>query len=735
MRHGSSVLFSGSAWYVLACGLIASFFLFFWIYHLEQRNEQARFERLAHFRVSEIQHGMANAIDALEDINQLFVTNGTVSREQFHTFTKSLRARHPYIEAFAYHRRVSHADRPAFEAQLSKLYPGLTIGSMIDGKRVVAAVKDHYRVIDYVEPIEHARFIGLEESIMPFHDDAVHRADETGLPAATGLFRLYLRDNMSRGIRIAMAVYQGREVPEDVAARRQAVLGYTVIVLRARDLVEKILASSGTRDDGGVDMHVYADASPSESKLIYGMASAARKWIGPAWLPSHAPEPVSKSFDVAGTTWHIVASAVPAPFIVRHAGALFALFAGLLTTLAATVYLQSAGSRERRIQQLVAQRTEELKQVNEHLIEDIKARRMVEQALRTSEERARELAELSSDTAWEQDEHFRFTGFSTGGREESSTLPPARLGIAPWQLPIDPDSADWPAHRAALEAHQPFKNFEYKVLVDGMARWISSSGKPQFDAEGNFQGYHGTSRDITDRKLAEEGLHRSQWELRQLGAHRERIREDERKRIARDIHDELGQNLMVLRLDVSRMATHPEGVTEGQMAAALKQIDTTIKGIRTIINDLRPAVLDLGLHAAIQWQAKEFERRSGIPCDVHIDHEEFALDDQRATALFRSAQESLSNIIRHAHASQVWIGMHRKEDQLHIKIADNGIGAPLNLRRTEKAFGLIGIKERMYALGGTFSATSNPGQGMTIMLSIPIYTRASNRPRGTPVFP
>lgn len=211
-------------------------------------------------------------------------------------------------------------------------------------------------------------------------------------------------------------------------------------------------------------------------------------------------------------------------------------------------------------------------------------------------------------------------------------------------------------------------------------------------------------------------------ETRELALHHERIKEEERKRIARDIHDELGQNLMALRLDVVRMTAAPDlmTATKEQIEAALNQIDTTIKSVRTIINDLRPAVLDLGLHAAIEWQAKEFERRSGIACDVHIDHAEFSLDDQRATALFRSVQESLNNIIRHAQARQVWIDMQLKDGQLYMTISDDGVGGNLNSRKKDNAFGLIGIEERMHALGGTFSVASEPGHGVTIMLSIPV---------------
>jgi PAS domain S-box-containing protein len=362
----------------------------------------------------------------------------------------------------------------------------------------------------------------------------------------------------------------------------------------------------------------------------------------------------------------------------------------------------------------------ELKRVNALLSEDIWQRERVEQALLASEERFRELAELSSDWWWEQDEHFRFTHFSFGANEKGSAWPELLLGAARWEQSVDLHASDWAGHRMLLERHLPFRNFEYKRLAGSVAQWISSSGKPLFDADGNFIGYRGTSRDITDRKQTEEALRQSRAELRNWAAHQERVKEEERKRIARDIHDDLGQNLMALRLDVSRLAEGGAQPIERWSAAALTQIDQSMKAVRAIINDLRPPVLDLGLHAALEWQAKRFARRSGTSCELYIDHEECALPDELATALFRIVQESLSNIMRHAKARHTQIEMRRADGCLALRIADDGVGLPADYSRGANSFGLIGIEERVRAFGGHFRITSAPGQGMAIEFSIPL---------------
>jgi signal transduction histidine kinase len=221
---------------------------------------------------------------------------------------------------------------------------------------------------------------------------------------------------------------------------------------------------------------------------------------------------------------------------------------------------------------------------------------------------------------------------------------------------------------------------------------------------------------------SEDALLRSRTRLRKLAEHQEMIKENERRRIARDVHDDLGQNLMVLRIDLSMMAarTDLDAVSKKQVAMMLKQTDITIKAVKAIMNDLRPSVLSLGLHAAIEWQAKEFERRSGIACVYLHDDEEAVIDDKRATALFRIVQESLTNIVRHAKASQVQIKMWRSDGQLFVTVSDDGIGFSIDGSRKEHSLGLMGIEERIDALGGTFFIKNNPQQGITIMVSIPM---------------
>lgn len=222
-------------------------------------------------------------------------------------------------------------------------------------------------------------------------------------------------------------------------------------------------------------------------------------------------------------------------------------------------------------------------------------------------------------------------------------------------------------------------------------------------------------------------LQLSHHRLRRLAAHADHIKEEERKRIAREIHDDLGQNLLALRIEADILATrtekrHPR--LHARARATLQQIDNTIRSVRHIINDLRPNVLDLGLSAAVEWQIAQFRQRSGIRCefieDAVADH---GVDDHCATAFFRVLQESLSNIHQHACASMVRVELNQSHGMLRMTISDNGIGINSANRHKAGSFGLVGIEERISLLGGSCSISSMPHGGTTVSIAVPIGYR------------
>ena len=218
-------------------------------------------------------------------------------------------------------------------------------------------------------------------------------------------------------------------------------------------------------------------------------------------------------------------------------------------------------------------------------------------------------------------------------------------------------------------------------------------------------------------------LQTSNETLRRLGAHADQIKERERKRIAREIHDDLGQNLLALRIDVDILAARTRSShahLHARACATLFQIDATIKSVRQIINDLRPNVLDLGLSAAVEWQVKEFRRMSGIACVLREEVRDIAISDQRATAFFRILQESLSNITRHADATEASVELRLSNGSLFMTITDNGNGLADKAHHKVGSFGLVGIEERITMLGGSLSIHGVPGTGTTVCVTAPV---------------
>jgi signal transduction histidine kinase len=224
-------------------------------------------------------------------------------------------------------------------------------------------------------------------------------------------------------------------------------------------------------------------------------------------------------------------------------------------------------------------------------------------------------------------------------------------------------------------------------------------------------------------RTSEAKLQQTNDRLRRLAAHAENIKEGERKRIAREIHDDLGQNLLALRIEADLLASRTEKTHPRLHARAiwtLTQIDTTIKSVRQIINDLRPNVLDLGLSAAVDWQIAEFRRRTGAACELVQNKDDVQVSDRCATALFRILQESLTNITRHAHASRVRVELRSRPDRITMTVADNGVGIHRSGRHKLGSFGLVGIEERVKILEGSFDISDAPDGGTIVSVSIPI---------------
>jgi len=306
------------------------------------------------------------------------------------------------------------------------------------------------------------------------------------------------------------------------------------------------------------------------------------------------------------------------------------------------------------------------------------------------------------------------------------------LGVQPAELQRDPDlflRLILPEDRKGyLEAMAVSKislsswNWEGRIWIDAWkdVKWINLRATPHAGAAGAVQ-WDGIMTNITDSKIEQQDALRSRARLAELTDHIEQVKEQERARIAREIHDDLGGNLTAIKMALSMLSARlpPEQPALLEKAAYLDDlVDRTIEAVHRISLDLRPSTLDLGIVAALEWQAREFEKGSGVACIFRSAEREIELDADHAAALFRIFQEALTNVAKHAGATRVTVTLRRQRQHLTLAICDNGRGIAPADRLKPASFGLRGMSERARALGGTLTLSAAPGGGTMVTIKI-----------------
>jgi PAS domain S-box-containing protein len=351
-----------------------------------------------------------------------------------------------------------------------------------------------------------------------------------------------------------------------------------------------------------------------------------------------------------------------------------------------------------------------------------------EEALRESEERYRTLVEHTYDLIIETNTDGQYLYVSPKHKDMLGYDPSELVGGTIFEHVHQDDRSAVMAEfqraiRTFTSGHAVYR-FRHK---NGQWLWLESTGKPYQTATGEVRGVI-ASRDITERKRAEEELKSSREQLRALAASLQSAREEERSRIAREIHDNLGQALTGLKMSLSWLDKKLSEVGDGvppslllnEIASMSKLIDAAIQMVREISAELRPGVLDdLGLVAAVEWQAQEFQTRMGIRCRFTSTLGNITLDKEQSTAIFRILQETLTNVARHANATRVNITLRKKAGNLILEVRDNGRGITESEISNPRSLGLLGMRERALLLGGDVEISGTPGKGTAVTVQIP----------------
>ncbi len=363
---------------------------------------------------------------------------------------------------------------------------------------------------------------------------------------------------------------------------------------------------------------------------------------------------------------------------------------------------------------------------------DVTERRRSIEAVRESEARLKGIAgnvpglvfRLERDPA---EGELEFPYVSEGSEALVGYTPAAiqQPGMGLRNLVHPEDRADYHRVQDLALAHDQDWSWQGRILTrTGEQRWADIKASSRRLDDGRVV-WDGIVWDITQGKRAELALARSQEQLRDLSAHLESVREEEKARIAREVHDELGQMLTVLKLEVSMCELAYAGLDPGlgeRLETMKRLIAQLFQLVRDVASALRPPILDAGIASAIEWQARRFEARTQIPCLVQVPDHPPALSDAKATGLFRILQEALTNVIRHAQAHTVQIGLTCQDEHLTMTVTDDGAGFdPLCPRPT--SFGLVGMRERVLMLGGKLTLDSEPGEGTSLSVTIPLQEK------------
>jgi PAS domain S-box-containing protein len=289
---------------------------------------------------------------------------------------------------------------------------------------------------------------------------------------------------------------------------------------------------------------------------------------------------------------------------------------------------------------------------------------------------------------------------------------------------LDETDPNWPKFFAARNKHGKAQGELRHFRKDG-STFLAETTSVIFKTASGDEQTNTIIRDITERKRAEEELNESYQQIRRLTAYLQKVREEERARIARDIHDDLGQQLTVMKMDIAWMKKKIKNGDHDSALAKMDEMQTILDGtvfsVRRIATDLRPSLLDdIGLIAAMEWEAEVFAKRTGIKVNFSKTDLPVAVPEEYITGLFRILQESLTNIARHAAANQVDIHLKNQSNEFILYIEDDGSGFDMSTIATKKTLGLLGIKERSAMMQGIFTINSQPGKGTKLEVRVPL---------------
>jgi len=742
VRHYLPILLSGGL------GVALSATLFFAVGGWERTHLKAMFGQQAEIRATAIHQRVITSLEALSGVGALYAVTPQVDRQAFRVLASRILAQHQEIQAIEWIPRIAGSSRVEWERGVDEHGDAVELFELdADGRRVKAREREEYFPIYYAEPMAgNESVVGFDASSDATRWAAMERARDTGELVTTGRIRLLQGPSGQFGIQAFVPIYHGSAAHDTLPARRDHLQGFVMMVFRVRALVE--LSLIGFKP-ALMDVWLVDESAAPGERLLYQQQSRP----GPAH-ESSGREPLIRSpfmwtttFDIGDRLWSFHASPTRRFFAMYRTWLPWSVLStGLLLTWLLINILFNALRRGAQVERQVVRRTEEL-------TAEVVERQRVETALTISELRYRRLFETAKDG-------ILILNGDTGCITDINPFLVEMLGYPPKEVV-----------GKRLWEIGPFKDIERsKVAFDQLQakEYVRYEDLPLQTQDGRLMDVEFVSnsyrvdgkrviqcniRDITARKRAEEALQQAHAELerkvqertgelssanthlqasyeqvRRLALRLQSIREDERSGIARELHDELGQALTALKMDLlwtSGKLPAEQGPLPERMTAMVSLVDRMVETVQQVSATLRPGILDdFGLLEAMRWQGREFQERMGVVCRMHIELEQLELDPDHVTSLFRILQESLTNVARHANATEVTVRLTASNGRLILEIADNGKGITTAQINAAASLGLTGMRERALLLNGRVTVTGTQSQGTIVRVEMP-YTAAT----------
>lgn len=670
---------------------------------------QTRFDSKVSKAVAEVEYRMKLYEQVLRGVDGLFVHADYVERNEFHDYAKRLQLdkNYPGIQAMGYAQIIPAAQKDKHIAAMRKQgFPDYTIKP--EGEREV------YTSVIYLEPFSGANLnaFGYDmysdlahprdgDSAPGVRRTAMERARDSGTTAISGKVRLLMETgkNIQAGFLMYLPVYKKGSLNDTLSERRANIIGWAYAPFRVDDLMNNLLVSHINE----LGIGIYAGKEISDSALLYrsnnGHDSGGSQ---------NALFKTSKFIELSGHTWTMTFRSLPGfeaklgwdkAQIIADAGIGISLLLTLLTWLLVS-------GRERAI----------------------KTARDMNRELIKSEASLRALLDTASEGIWVIDADKRTVKVNRALLDMLGTSEHDMLSRSIYDFADKESFAIFQSRIGNLHEAGARQHFEMELKCnDGRKIYCQFNTATIRDAQGNSIGSFALITDITERKHAELALLESRSKMESLSMFLQSSLENERKRIARELHDELGQTMTALRFDLKWLDENipaQENNIRDKLLSMKQLVGKTVDSIRRISEGLRPGMLDdLGLAAAIEHHVVKFSEQSGIECALFMSDTDFDLDEQVATALFRIVQESLTNVARHSCANQVTIRLQELGDQILLIVQDNGCGLPAVNDTRKKTYGLMGMRERVKMLGGTLDVFNEAGAGARIEACVPKHMK------------